>query len=374
MNGLSAAISGIGSAIGRYFSIVSFIPSLFLVSFTFALIESNSWNGSQNPDWARAGSSLTHIGNLGLLVLISAAAGLILHPLQFSLVQLFEGYWGTSKLAQRIRLTRILHHYNRCKSLRFGPGLDAASILQCADEPAEAAKRAMSEDGDEDEDDSAADKAKRLEEASRLDPETRFRNRSLADESSRLAKGYPDEITVGNHVEYDDIMPTRLGNVLRRYERQAGSQYGLDAVSVIQQIAFIAPPDRLEYVNDQRQLLDFSVRMSMTSVIATFVAVAFLWRHGLWLLISLATYGIAYLSYRGAIVVAHEYGAAVSAMIDLDRFALYDYLRIPRPRDTTAERKMNAQLMSLLTYDPTAIVRYSYSNAPGSEDKKSSSS
>src|SRR5262249_44176912 len=148
---------------------------------------------------------------------------------------------------------------------------------------------------------------------------------------------------IGKRREYDDIMPTRLGNALRKYERQAGAPYGLDAVSVIQHIFFVAPAERVGYIDDQRQLMDLSVRMTATSIIAALVAVTALWRHGPWLLLALVPYGVAYLSYRGAVVVAHEYGAAVAAMIDLDRFTLYDSLRLPRPKDTNAERLMNEQ-------------------------------
>ena len=97
MNGFSAAISGIGSAIGRYFSIVSFVPSFFLVGFIFALVESRSWGSAKPPDWSRAGTALTHIGDLGLLLLVSIGIGIIIHPLQLSLVRLFEGYWGTGQ-------------------------------------------------------------------------------------------------------------------------------------------------------------------------------------------------------------------------------------------------------------------------------------
>ena len=46
--------------------------------------------------------------------------------------------------------------------------------------------------------------------------------------------------------------------------------------------------------------------MTATSIVATFMAIAFLWHHGPWLLIALVPYGIAYLSYRGAVVVAHD--------------------------------------------------------------------
>lgn len=213
--------------------------------------------------------------------------------------------------------------------------------------------------------------AARAEERAILEPECRVTWLSIADESMRLAAWYPRPNVVGTHEEYDNLMPTRLGNALRKYERQAGSQYGLDAVSVIQQISFVAQPERLAYVGDQRQLLDLSVRMSATAVVATVVAIVGLWPHGAWLLLALVPYGVAYLSYRGAVVVAHEYGAAIAAMIDLDRFALYDALRMPRPIDTAAERRMNAKLMRLLTHNPRTVLRYEHPDNPASSGGQS---
>lgn len=325
MNGFSAAISGVGGAIGRYFSIVSFIPSLFLIGFTFALIESGSWGGSGGPDWARAGNAFTHLGNLALLTLISIALGVVVHPVQFALVQFFEGYWGTGSLAQRARVARIRHHLKRLRGVQFGDNQRAELALEDEEDPPE--------------------------------PESRVELLSIVEESQRVIDGYP--------IDDDAMMPTRLGNVLRRYERLAGSQYGLDAVGIIRHVALVAPAQRVDYVNDQRQLLDLSVRMTATSIFATFVAIAFLWRHGPWLLLALVPYGIAYLSYRGAIVVAHEYGSAVSTMIDLDRFALYDSLHLPPPATTTAERRMNAQLMELISPNPTIVLRYQHPDATG---------
>jgi hypothetical protein len=339
MNGISDAISGTGAAIGRYFSVVSFIPSLFLVGFTYALIESGAWGSSGELDWAKAGNAFTHIGNLAFLTLLSVAIGIIVHPIQFALVQFFEGYWGTSKLAQRARVVRILHHRKRLRFFQFGPALAAQWQLQLA------ADREAKGEGPP------------------LKPEVKVKDLSILDESERMADGYPDDD--------DDIMPTRLGNVLRRYERKAGSQYGLDAVAVIPHILSVGSLQRVEYVNDQRQQLDLSVRMSATSIVAALIATAFLWQHGLWLLIALIPYGIAYLSYRGAVTSAHEFGSAISTIIDLDRFALYDCLRMRRPTNTWAERRMNAQLMALLSHDPGVGVPYEHPAASDGADKGS---
>ena len=311
---------------------VSFIPSFFLVGFTYVLIETGAWGGHGPLEWARAGNSLTHFGNLAILTLVSIVLGIAVHPVQFALVQFFEGYWGSGRLAQRLRAWKIIQHGRRFDRFDRGRGDEAGAKLHDAVQQREV-----------------------------LSAETKVKLLSWHDEDRRLLGGYP--------YEKDDILPTRFGNVLRRYERLAGSQYNLDAVTVIRHVAFVAPARHMDYLNDQRRLLDLSVRMCATSVVAAFVAVAFLWSHGAWLAVSLVPYGIAYLSYRGAVVVAHEYGAAICAVIDVDRFALYDYLRMPRPENTRAERRANAQLMKLLRHNPKADLPYDHSQAPsGSSD------
>jgi hypothetical protein len=323
VDGISSAISSVGGAIGRYFSVVSFIPSLFLTSFTYALIASGAWGESGQPDWAKAGNALTHLGNLALLILVSIAIGIAVHPIQFALVQFFEGYWGTGWIARRARAARMSHYSRKYRVLRNGPGPRAGIELREAD------RRGL-----------------------RIEQRTRIALLSKRDEAIRLKRGFPEE--------QDDIMPTRLGNVLRRYERLAGSQYKLEAVTVIRHTAFVAPRPHVDYLNDQRQLLDLSVRMCATSILATLIAIAFLWHHGPWLAIALVPYSIAYLSYRGAVVVAYEYGAAICTIIDLDRFALYDYLRMPRPESTRAEQLMNDQLTKLLRHNPDIDLRYEH--------------
>jgi hypothetical protein len=306
-----------------------------LVGFTFALIQSGAWSGNGNPDWAKAANAFTHIGNLVLLTLVSIAVGIAFHPVQFALVQFLEGYWGTGRLAQRARAARMLHYRRRYDRLRQGPGPQAAVRLQAPD-------------------------------AASLNAGARIKLVSRRDESIRLRDGYPG----GYPKSDDDIMPTRLGNVLRRYERLAGYQYRLDAVTVLRHVAFVAPTPHVDYLDDQRQLLDLSVRMCATSIFAVIISIIFLWHHGPWLAIALIPYSVAYLSYRGAVVVAHEYGAAIATLIDLDRFALYDYLKMPRPENTSAERLANADLMDLLRHDPTINMPYEYRDAANDTDPR----
>jgi hypothetical protein len=78
----------------------------------------------------------------------------------------------------------------------------------------------------------------------------------------------------------DHVMPTRLGNVLRRAESQAGSQYCLNAPLAVPHLLLIAPPSHVDYVNDQRSQLDLAVRMTFVSALscATTVPSPMRWR------------------------------------------------------------------------------------------------
>jgi len=135
-------------------------------------------------------------------------------------------------------------------------------------------------------------------------------------EANRALAGFPEEAW--------RVMPTRLGNALRRHEDAAGRPYDLNAVGVMPHIALCAPPEHLAYLNDQRTLLDLSVRLCVVSLLAAAAGFVLLARDGLWLLLCLAPYLLAYVFCRGSIVAANRYGTAVSTVVALGRFRLYE--------------------------------------------------
>ena len=143
-------------------------------------------------------------------------------------------------------------------------------------------------------------------------------------------------------------MPTRLGNVLRHHERTAGAAYELDAVIAMPFLVSVATPADVDYLDDQRSQLDLAARMVIVSLTATVLTVAFLARHGLWLLVALGPYAGTYLSYRGAIVAAAEYGSALRVVLTLNRFALYERLELKRPTGSSAERSRNRIVTNFL--------------------------
>jgi hypothetical protein len=320
--------SGAAQAIGRYFSVISFVPSTLYVVFVYILIESGAWLHS--PNWGHAFKSLASLGISGIALLAFASIGLalLIHPIQFAVVQFFEGYWGTSPLAQAIRSQRIIYYQNLCGKLNQEIRSASLQLTNWGDDPKVGTRHAI-----------------------------KTPVRSRMDEASRIRSAFPRDL--------EQVMPTRLGNVLRRVEARAGRQYGMDLLQVVPHLLLIAPANHVDYVNDQRSQLDLAVRMTFISAVASATAVLFLWPYGLWVLIAAIPYALAYLSYRGSVVAAGHYGAALDTLINLDRFMLYQKLHLKLPDSTKEERKTNASMAELFNYSHRESIPYEHPSADG---------
>ena len=311
---VSDAANAARDTVGRYFSLVSMLPSALLCLYIFALSVSGAWDDSPSVAHVAKAISKLNLPDIIGLAVISVAIALALHPLQFSLVQFMEGYWGTNFVSERLRSARMDHHWRRISGLRTNI---SKSQDKLEDRPKEA--------GDDD------------------DLRQRFRLVSQIGEGTRIVDSQPPLA--------DQVMPTRLGNTLRHYELSVGQPYGLDAIKVMPYLAQVARPEDKRYLDDQRSQMDLAVRMSFTALLAFAATIAFMWRDGIWLLISLVPCSIAYLSYRGAIIAAGQYGRAVAVMIALNRFSLYEQLRMPVPVSTEEERRINKGLGQLIDYN-----------------------
>jgi hypothetical protein len=318
-----------GSRIGRYFALVSAVPSALLVFFVYALVKSGAW--SARPDPAAVGRAVSHLslGEFSLLLVVALGFGLASHPLQFAVTQFLEGYWGTSTIGRSVAVARVRRHRARMSSLVIKRRSCQQEINTAHPDPVKRQDILQSHRGD-------------------------AYVRVIVEEQAyrRALMSYPEKRS--------RVMPTRLGNVLRRYEDAAGAQYGLDAITTAPHLALVARPEHIGYLHDAREQLDLAVRLCMLSLIATVLAFMFLVGDDLWLLIAALPYGLAYLSYRGAVLAAHEYGTALATLIDLDRFRLYSELHLRMPVDTAAERIMNAPLMRLLTFKRQPDVVYEH--------------
>jgi hypothetical protein len=163
------------------------------------------------------------------------------------------------------------------------------------------------------------------------------------------------------------VQPTRLGNVLSRYESMLGAPYGIDIVVAAPRLAMVAGERELGYLDNQRTQLDLAVRTSFMALLATAATLVLTWRDGVWLLLALLPYGIAFLAYRGAIVVAHEHGISLAVLMEFNRFALYERLRLKPPQNSDEEQVLNSSLMDVFRSRESRRLVYEHPS-PGSDE------
>ncbi len=139
-----------------------------------------------------------------------------------------------------------------------------------------------------------------------------------------------------------DILPTRLGNVLRAAEHYPMDRYGADYPLLWTRLGHVVPERVLRDMEDYRSALEFLV--VATSGFATFgilaAATCAATGHGPtpFLLFLLGGCVLAYIAYSSAIHTAQEYGEAMRASFDLFRNELLVRMRWPVP--TTPEEEI----------------------------------
>lgn len=303
---------------------------MVFAAYVTLLARSGSWGGNVNFIGAVRG---LNINDLALFSIGNLLVAITLHPLQFALIQAFEGFWGGSAIGRKIAVRHIMRHRNRATKLK-----DMA-IERDAELKPEPGHPAYDET---------------------LEVQRPYANRSdasmeqvemsfAAAEAWRLYASYPDDP--------ESIMPTRLGNVLRRYEILAGKRYNLGTITTVPRLLQVADTRDVAYVQNQRMQMELALRAAFLALAATVLTLLFMWRHGPWLLLGLVPYTVAFASYRGSVVVAHEYGTALAVLIDLNRFALYERMHLPLPKDTNEEHEENAKLENVMRLDNVSIEK-----------------
>jgi hypothetical protein len=140
-----------------------------------------------------------------------------------------------------------------------------------------------------------------------------------------------------------DLMPTRLGNVLRAAERKPLDKYGLDAIICWSRLWLLMPDAAKKDLQTARVDLDSAARMWLWSVLFTLWSfTGALWAIPLGVVSAIFTY------YYWAIPAARTYGSLIEAAFDLYRHLLYESLRWNLPVDPTVERRVGQQLTEYL--------------------------
>jgi hypothetical protein len=156
------------------------------------------------------------------------------------------------------------------------------------------------------------------------------------------------------------LMPTRLGNILRAYERKPTEKYGLDAIVCWSRLWLLLPdPVKLD-LSAARADLNAAVRLWIWSMLFALWSLRFTSQtqlHG-WIAIGLGLAVAALTYYRWMLSAAKIYGILIDATFDTHRHLLYEALRIPLPKNSVTEPSCGQQLTNYLLGSQTAPLQF----------------
>lgn len=312
----SSVLGGLAQ-VGKYFQLISIVPAAVVVVTIFALVAGGA--PTRRPTWDAIGERAAGIdlATASALALAILTLGMLLHPLQFAFTRLLEGYWGHSYLGRFAMFSKAsIHLERRRRWLREMRLADRATTT--------------------------ADNRLR-------DPHGLTLEEFVGAERSRLAGALNYEAfstAAGRYPETHRLRPTRLGNTLRLYEDIAGRPYGLDALAVVPHLMWLAPADHIANVDDARSDLDLAVRFVCSWLLLAVSSFVLLWPYGVWLLVPLTAYGLAWVSYAAAVQSADEYGGALLVLVDLNHRLLAEQFPLPPDRSITFSARERARAIS----------------------------
>lgn len=146
---------------------------------------------------------------------------------------------------------------------------------------------------------------------------------------------------------HPQVMPTRIGNIVRAGERRPATWYGLDAVIVWPQLWLVLPEQPRADLVAARGALDRTVTAFVWALLSCGLSLV-------WPPAALIGAGVAVTIWRWWIpAAATNYATLVGAVFDTHRIALYDALRYPRPPTPADEPALGRALTRSLWDDPS---------------------
>jgi len=288
-------LTGVSTAdLGLRFNVVSLLPDATLVLFVLALTASGAPAKPPSPGEVLGAIDELNAQRVAAMLALVLIASLILHPFQFSLVRLLEGYWESSRIGRPLSaLGTELHRRRR----------------------------------------------RRLDQLAH-DPQTRQeleRQQWAAD----IFDQYPDE---------DRLLPTRLGNTLRAAEDEAGRRYNLPTIAIMPRLyPYFSDRFATVYV-DRRNQLDAAVRFCAILALAAVISAGLLLANGgPWRLLPAVIVLLAWISYQAAVRAAANFGQALFVALDLHRFDMIKALHYPLPANRAEELDFNERLGKFFT-------------------------
>jgi hypothetical protein len=170
------------------------------------------------------------------------------------------------------------------------------------------------------------------------------------------------------------VLPTRLGNVIRAFERYPAQAYGIDAIALWPRLIGKLDPAFAATIDEAKTSFDFMLNMSFLSGLTTLFILAigiifplplrwtFVWPLlGKLLFFALLTVVFYYLSVNRA----HDWGSQVKSAFDLYRFDLLKALGyLQRPFSYQEERVLWSTISSQILFPDDRKAPLPYEQSP----------
>ena len=141
----------------------------------------------------------------------------------------------------------------------------------------------------------------------------------------------------------DQLMPTRLGNILRAAEQRPLEKYGLNAIVCWSRLWLLLSDAVKKDLQEARADLNAAARAWLWSVLfIVWTALGAWWAAPVGILSAIFAY------YYWALAAARIYGELIEATFDLHRQLLYQSLRWNLPADPEVERQVGQELTQYL--------------------------
>ncbi|MFI1394063.1 hypothetical protein [Streptomyces sp. NPDC020681] len=330
---VSASTKALG---GSRFSLLNILPATVVVTTVAVLVRA----GAYSPDGQVRFDHVLPEGKrdalaIALFGLAALLCGILLRPFETALVQLLEGYWANpSPLAPLVPAAVERHRRRRD---------DAKTVAESGHSVPPPRTDAT------------------LQELARHDRRaSRAVRRKLRAESVRDA--YPNDDRLADEpVEAEthptDVMPTLLGNVLRRGERVAGDRYGLDMMVVYPRLyPYIS--DRLEgAVGRQFELITSTASLSISFGLLSLATTPLLARLDPWSAAPFLAAALSVLAYRGAVAASRGHARLLATVFDLHRFDLAAAMHYELPKTPREEYQLNKDITDFLGPGSVAPLR-----------------
>ena len=172
----------------------------------------------------------------------------------------------------------------------------------------------------------------------------------------------------------EQIMPTRLGNILRNAELYSLDRYKIDAVIIWPRLYNLFPERFLETIAEAKGSLDFLLVVSaLSSIFAIFSGVYLVIVKASGLLFLTCFWGglfLAWLTYRSALGSALLYAQQIKTGFDLYRHELLKQMRLELPKTPLEEPELWNKIGQLL-YRSARNVKLQYKDPDAAKTQNS---